>query len=165
MTKVTGWPPGLIAFVAILVCGDVSGAELESTRRPVRYLIPDGYVGWLRIDYGVNDAHAPGFGVQRALPLPLKDGAFVAEFPPGGHLVTSSPMAGGTARDEYYYWAGGVLKALSQAHDTGRVWNKFNGRFAGAATQTEFFFIGTSADYQTYGYRHDTPPRPGPIKR
>jgi hypothetical protein len=74
-------------------------------------------------------------------------------------------MEFGAARDEYYYSGNGGLKALSQAHDTGMVWNKLNGRFGGAATQTEFFFIGTSADYQKYGYRHDTPPKHGPIRR
>jgi hypothetical protein len=83
----------------------------------------------------------------------------------GGHLVTSSLVESGLARDEYYYSGNAGLKALSQAHDTGMVWNKFNDRFGGAATQTEFFFIGTSADYQKYGSRHDTPPMHGPIKR
>ena len=117
----------LLGAVMLLVgCGD---GELQSTRRSVRYLIPDGYVGWLRIDYGVNDAHAPGYGVKRALPLPVKDGAVIVELPPGGHLVTSSPMEFGAARDEYYYSGNGGLKALSQAHDTGMVCNKFNGRF------------------------------------
>jgi hypothetical protein len=68
-----------------------------------------------RLDYGVNDAHAPGLGVKQA----------------------------GSGRDEYYYSASGTLKPLSQAHDTGMIWNKFNGRFGGGATQTEIFFIGS----------------------
>jgi hypothetical protein len=161
----TPFPILLAAVMLLVACGDICGVELQSTRRSVRYLIPDGYVGWLRIDYGVNDAHAPGYGVKRALPLPVKDGAVIVELPPGGHLVTSSPMEFGAARDEYYYSGNGSLKALSQAHDTGMVWNKFNGRFGGAASQTEFMFIGSSADYQKYGYRHETPPMHGPIKR
>ena len=52
-----------------------------------------------------------------------------------------------------------MRKPLSQAHDTGMVWNKANG-----ANYT-FFFIGTSADYQKYGYKHDPQPRPGPVTR
>ena len=161
----TPFPILLGAVMLLVASGDIRGGDLLSTRRSVRYVIPDGYVGWLRIDYGVSDAHAPGYGVKRALPLPSQDGAIIIELPPGGHLVTSSPMEFGAARDEYYYSANGGLRVLSQAHDIGMVWNKFNGRFGGAATQTEFMFICTSADYQKYGYRHDTPPMHGPIKR
>ena len=45
------------------------------------------------------------------------------------------------------------------------VWNKFNGRLAGAASQTEIFFIGSHADYMAHGYHHDPVPAPGPVKR
>jgi hypothetical protein len=40
---------------------------LKSTRRPNRYLIPDGYIGQVRIEYRVK-------GVPK---LPLEDGHFL----------------------------------------------------------------------------------------
>ena len=149
----------LIATFAIVACANVFGADLGSSRPAVKYVIPDGYVGWLRIDYGVSESRAMQYGVTRILPLPVEDGAVVAQFPPSGYLVTSTRMDDGWAKDEYFYSANGVRKPLSQAHDTGMVWNKANG-----ANYT-FFFIGTSADYQKYGYKHDPQPRPGPVTR
>jgi hypothetical protein len=152
--------------VALALCiashGSV-GQIFDSSRPGTRYLIPDGYVGWVRIDYGVNDAHAPGFGVPRALPLPVDNGVVIAQIPAHGHLVTSSPMRFGGARDEYYYVANGTRKTLSQAQGSSMIWNKFNGRLAGAAMQTEMFFIGSEADYMKHGYRHEPVPRPGPV--
>ena len=153
----------LIALVAFIASGSSLGGE--PTRPAVRYVIPEGYVGWLRIDYGVNDAHAPGYGVERALPLPVRDGVVVAEFPASGHLVTSSETEFGWASDQYFYSAKGKLTPLSQAKGSAMVWNKFNGRLGGAASQTEMFFVGDEADYMKYGYRHDPVPRAGPLKR
>lgn len=149
----------VVAIVAMVACANVLAADPMSTRPAVKYVIPDGYVGWLRIDYAVSESRAFQFGLKRVLPLPVENGAVVAEFPASGHLVTSSRMEDGWAKDEYFYSANGVRKALSQAHDTGMVWNKANG------SNYTFFFIGTSADYQKYGYRHDPQPRPGPIAR
>jgi hypothetical protein len=48
---------------------DVCGADLGTTRPAVKYLIPDGYVGWLRVDYGVNDSRPFQYGLTRVLPL------------------------------------------------------------------------------------------------
>jgi hypothetical protein len=143
----------------------LAAAGCDVPRSPCHYLIPDGYVGWLRVDYGVNAAHAPGFGVKSALPLPVKDGILLYEFPPSGHLVTSSSMGYGSAKDEYFYVADGRRVPLSQAHDTGMVWGGFNGRAGGAASQTQFFFIGTKADFDEFGKLDAAVPKTGPIRR
>ena len=156
-------PTILLALLAFIASDSILGGE--PIRPSVRYLIPDGYVGWLRIDYGVNDAHSPGYGVERALPLPVRDGVVVAEFPASGHLVTSSEMVSGSAADQYFYTAKGRLTPLSQAKGSAMIWNKFNGRLAGAASQTEIFFVGGEAEYMKYGYRHDPVPMPGPVQR
>ena len=149
----------VVAMSACIACVSVFGADIGSTRPAVRYLIPDGYVGWLRIDYAVSDARAMQYGLPHVLPLPVENGVVVAEFPPSGYLVTSSRMEDGWAKDEYFYSANGVRKPLSQAHDTGMVWEKANG------SNYTFFFIGSNADYRKYGYKHDPQPRPGPIQR
>ena len=164
----------LAAVPTLLVAGGVAMAMLlqagelpRDTRHPCHYLIPDGYVGWLRIDYDVSDAQAIEFGVDQAPPLPVSDGARIHEFPPSGRLVTSSPFEGGRAKDEYFYVADGRRERLSQAHDSGMVWGASNGIVggAGAATQTAFFFIGTRADFDRYGNRGGPVPAAGPITR
>ncbi len=58
----TSFPILLGAVMLLTASGDIFGAELPSTRHTVRYVIPDGYVGWLRIDYGVNDRMRPATG-------------------------------------------------------------------------------------------------------
>ena len=62
-------------------------------RRPEVVSIPSGYVGWVRINYGVNGE--PPLQVQRR--------AYQIVVPQSGRIATSSPMTSGLAHDEYYY--------------------------------------------------------------
>lgn len=66
---------------------------VRDDRRPDRYLIPDGFVGWVRIDYEVEGAPE----------LPIEDGFYLLRIPASGHLETSSSLGTGWASDEYYY--------------------------------------------------------------
>ena len=153
------------ALVAILLAlAALHGWAQSATRAAVHYVIPDGYVGWLRVDYGVNAAHAPGYGVKESLPLPTQRGTIVVAFPASGHAVTSSEMQYGSAADLFSYCRNGSLVALSQAHDTGMIWSKFNGRVGGSASQTELFFVGTADEYAKFGNRQDPVPKHGPLK-
>src|SRR4051812_47464913 len=65
------------------------------TRRPTRFLIPEGYVGWVRIDFGIKDAP----------PLSIEDGFYLIKIPASGLLQTSTDIEYGTAKDEYYYYS------------------------------------------------------------
>jgi len=152
---------------AALVAGIVSTSACSAPDRPaVHYIVPDGYVGWVRIDYGIRPSHAPGYGVPRAVALPVADGVVVASIPSSGHLVTESAMKFGSARDRFYYSNGGTLRELSQATGSNMIWSKFNGIMGGgAASQTEMFFVGSEAEYMKYGYRHDPAPKHGPVTR
>jgi len=55
--------------------------------------MPEGFVGWVRIDYEV----------QGAPELPIEDGYRLYLIPSSGHLETSSAIESGWASDEYYY--------------------------------------------------------------
>jgi len=71
----------------------------NSTRHSSRFLIPEGYTGWIRAE----------FEVQGAPPLPMEDGEYVLKIPANGVLRTSSREQYGWAKDHYYYEsAGGV---------------------------------------------------------
>ena len=164
--RAVAWIPtrALVGVLVALVAAGAVANPFAPTRPATHYFMPDGYVGWVRIDYGVSDGHARQLGVERALPLPMRDGVIVAEIPRTGHLVTSSPMQFGGAKDEFYYRANGRLTPLSQAKGNEMIWNKFNG-ILGPGMQTEMFFIGSEADYKRYGERREPVPRPGPVQR
>ncbi len=153
---------GLLAAIALILF--VVAWESER-RQPRRYLIPDGYVGWLRVDYGVNAAHARGYGVDRAYPLPVENGFRIYRFPASGHIVTSSSIEEGWAKDEFFYVADGKMTELSQAKGSNMIWSVFNGRVSGSATQTLFLFVGTEEEKNQYADRRDPIPKHGAIKR
>jgi hypothetical protein len=89
----------LSALGALALCFLVfTGCEaiwtlLRDDRQPNRYLIPEGFVGWVRIDYEVEGAPE----------LPVQDGFRVYRIPPSGLLKTSSAVEAGWASDEYCY--------------------------------------------------------------
>jgi hypothetical protein len=58
-----------------------------------RVVLPDEYVGWVRVDYRV-----PG-----AAPLPAEDGFQILLIPESGVLVTSSDMRTSPKRDEVFF--------------------------------------------------------------
>jgi len=82
-----------ISIFLVLLFAWFVWASLRDTRRPDRYLIPDGYIGQVRIEYRVKGAPK----------LPIENGYFLLKVPDSGRLQTSSVMQDGWASDEYYY--------------------------------------------------------------
>src|ERR1035438_4511752 len=64
----------------LLLAGLVLLSACRSGSRREVWMIPEGYVGWLRLDYGV----------EGALPLPIEKGYYVVRFTRTGRLQTSS---------------------------------------------------------------------------
>ena len=115
----------------------------EANRTPRTYLIPDGYVGWVKIDFKVKDAPA----------LRTEDGSYVLEFPPSGRLQTSSPNEYGPAIEEYFYYSGNERKPLKFTtwDGGGMIWGGFAGSKQGAEETYEGFFVGTEEQFKTFG--------------
>jgi hypothetical protein len=67
----------------------------NSTRPASRFLIPDGYTGWVRIEFEVQDAP----------PLAKEDGEYIVKIPSDGVPRTSSAEQYGWAKDHYYYYS------------------------------------------------------------
>jgi len=65
-------------------------------RRPANIYIPDGYVGWVRIEYGV--ANAPRLKTDTFGPWEYQ------WFPPSGLLQTSSRLDDGAASANSYFY-------------------------------------------------------------
>jgi hypothetical protein len=100
-----------------------------------RFLVPLGYVGFIRVDYGVEGAP----------PLPTeKDGYYSIKLPPSGQVKTSSSedFSGTFANGrEFFYWAGNRRQRLD-----GKRMVHFDVGGSGSAQvggRYEVFFIGT----------------------
>jgi hypothetical protein len=118
----------------VLVIGSAISMGGPVVRHPVQYLIPQDYVGWVSIEYGVKGTPA----------LQMKMGSFICQIPSSGALQTSSLLENGWARDEYFYYsANGFRRAL---RNTG--WGRGGMVWAGyVRIQEEHFFVGTEEQY------------------
>jgi hypothetical protein len=131
-----------IATLAIVV-GLVAWLGLstpKSTRRASRFLIPEGYTGWVRVE----------FEVQGAPPLPEEAGQNVLRIPPNGLLRTSSPEQYGWARDAYYFYSSAGLRQLPDSGSQSLIWGKINGEASGSSGRQKYeeFFVGTNQQFK-----------------
>ncbi len=62
---------------------------------PYRFLIPEGYVGWIRAD----------FDVEGAPTLPVEDGFYILKFNESGRLKTSLGDLLESRRDEFFFYS------------------------------------------------------------
>jgi len=127
---------GAISVVAWITLG-----ARNSAQRSLRFLIPEGYTGWVRVEFEV-----PGES-----PLPLESGQMVARIPPSGLLKTSSPERYGWARDSYrYYSSAGDLRQLPNSGHGRLIWGKMNGAKSGSSGELKYeeFFVGTEPQYK-----------------
>jgi len=134
---------GILIIIQVLGC--------TSPRN--RYLVPDGYAGWLCISYDISSAHH----------LPVEDGFRLVVFPPSGVVETSSPgLPGEEYRDQYFYYKGNKRRVLDVSTELG-------GGFTEARVQrpehfTAKFWVSrnTRADFTVYV--DDKPYECGPFK-
>jgi hypothetical protein len=116
-----------------------------------RYLIPSGYVGWIRVDYGVREAPA----------LPIDpDGYYVHKLPVSGWLKTSTPNYFRSPCEGYFYYSGDQLRPLdsTRAH-----WDDEHPPRQGHATR--MLFIGTEKQYRQFRHVEQPGPVTGPLRK
>lgn len=103
-----------------------------SHRVPEKFVMADGYVGWIIVEYGNVSCPA---SVER-------DGFRVETVPADGVLCTSSPMPGGWADDVYEY-AGAPRSNLLSNPQTGmnRIWHE-HAESVGGAKRFYVFYVG-----------------------
>lgn len=112
----------------------------NSMHRSSRFLIPDGYTGWIRIE----------FEVQGAPPLPMLGGQYVLRIPSDGILRTSSAEQYGFAKDHYYYDSAQGARSLPDSGPAVLIWGKINGEESGASGKRKYeeFFVGTQQQFR-----------------
>jgi len=125
---------GLASWIAFALRG--------SSRRASRFMIPDGYVGWVKVE----------FGVPCAPPLPMEGGKYVVRFSPSGFLKTSTPEQSSGGRDSYYYYSDSGTHALAdRTSGTGSlIWGQFHSQAFGSSGKHTYeqFFVGTEQQFK-----------------
>lgn len=122
----------------------ISMGVARIVRHPVRYLIPEGYVGWVKIKHG-----------EDADPLQMSNGEYICRIPANGILSISSKVEAGWARDEYFYYSpNGFLRELPDTGwgKGGMIWadhTDFPATPDGSLPRhsTESFYVGTEEQY------------------
>ena len=131
-----------------LVCLPSVACGQENSRRPYRFLIPDGYIGWVKIELNIKGAPS----------LPLKDDHYTFEIPSSGQFQTSSDEEFDLARDEYYYVSGDSKRRLVSdviIDGVTMIWNGYSGSVTTTNSKEKpykyiYFFVGSKSEYEKY---------------
>lgn len=118
----------------------LTGSARNSTRPASRFLVPEGYTGWIRVE----------FEVQGAPPLPMEGGEYVLKIPSDGVLRTSSAERYGWARDHYYYYSAQGTRPLPDSGSAALIWGKINGEESGTSGKRKYeeLFVGTAQQFK-----------------
>jgi hypothetical protein len=130
-----------LLFTVILLSH--AGCEREH-RRPANIYIPDGYVGSVRIEYGVKDAPE----LERDFFGPWE----YQRFPPSGLLQTSSELHDGAASANYFYHSASGDRALSDEMINGGIISWCVARPDGTRFERDFitYFVGPNDEYEKH---------------
>jgi hypothetical protein len=147
--------PGFERWTSPAVLRLESGAEMrldiqlqpvhDSTIQDSEFLIPDEYIGWLRLEYGVTGAE----------PIPIEGGVRRYKFSRTGRLSTSSPGPEPGAERRYMYHSDdGSVQVIPSDRRGGKglIWGQHDGFKEGAMRLFEFF-VGDREAYEKYRFR------------
>jgi hypothetical protein len=129
----------LPVFIGVLLYGPFVLDLFLHRRPPSRFLIPAGYVGWVRIEY-----RAPN-----ATPLPREGKYLLVRLDRAGKAQTSSDLPGGWARDQFYYDSGSTRQRLSNAGwcKGGMIWGE-ESTPGDKPVLIQRFFVGNENQYR-----------------
>jgi uncharacterized protein DUF6843 len=121
----------------------LTGCE-EEHKRPANIYIPDGYVGWVRLEYGVQGAPE----LKRDFFGPWE----YQRFPPSGLLQTSSKLYDGAASANYFYYSSSGDKPLPHEMINGGLISWCVSRPDGTRLERDFdtFFVGPKEEYEKH---------------
>ncbi len=112
----------------------------NSSPRSFRFLIPEGYSGWVRVEFEV-----PGASI-----LPAEAGQTVVKIPPSGLLRTSSQEQYGWAKDDYLFYSSDRVRTLPDSGSGRLIWGKLNAEESSASGKRKYeeFFVGTEQQFK-----------------
>ena len=106
-----------------------------------KFFIPEGYVGWLRVEYDV----------ECFPPIPVEDGVKIFRFSDANVVETSSPMPEDAAERQYFYYAADGSErdlAANYRSGNGMIWQERPGSRGGKMSMF-IFFVGTQEQSKT----------------
>lgn len=129
----------LPVLVGIFVYGPFVLDLFLHRRPPARFLIPSGYIGWVRVEYRVPSAP----------PLPREGKYLLVRVNRDGRLQTSSDLPPGWGRDQFFYDSGAARQPLSNAGwcKGGMIWGEETANQASGVQQK--FFVGNEDQFRT----------------
>jgi hypothetical protein len=129
----------LPVLVGIFVYGPFVLDLFVHRRPPSRFLIPSGYVGWVRVEYRVPNAPPLGHEGKYQLVRIDKDGS----------VKTASDLPEGWGKDQFFYYAGRGRQPLSNAGwcKGGMIWDEASGT-GERSTLFLRFFVGTEDQFR-----------------
>jgi len=131
----------IATLVLILGVGAWFHTDARNSTRPSSvFLLPEGYSGWVRVEFEVADEAA----------LPVEGGQTLLKIPPAGLLKTSSPEQYGWARDKYAFYSNGGLQPIPDSGSGQLIWGKINGEHAGVSGKQKYeeFFVGSEQQFR-----------------
>lgn len=120
---------------------NMSGINARSSApRSFRFLIPEGYSGWIRVEFEI-----PGTPL-----LPVDAGQTVLKIPPSGLLRTSSQEQYGWAKDDYFFYSSNEIRSIPDSGPGRLIWGKLNAEESGASGKRKYeeFFVGTEQQFK-----------------
>lgn len=116
----------------------------DEHRRPANIYIPEDYVGWVRLEYGVEGAPE----LERDFFGPWE----YQRFPPSGLLQTSSELHDGAASANYFYYSSNGTWPLSYEMINGGIISWCVARPDGSRLEKKFvtFFVGPKEEYEKH---------------
>jgi hypothetical protein len=147
LTRILAASTSLLIVIALIAMGALS-VKRSAVKLPSHFLIPEGYTGWVKIE----------FGVQGAAPLPVQSGEIIIKIPPAGVLQTSSQEQFGPAHELYSYYSAQGLRPISTAAEPTLIWGKLKGEASGVAGHRSYeeFFVGSERQFKS----QISPPQP-----
>ena len=135
---------GLLVFASFLWVLDANTPKRD------RYLIPEGYAGWLCVTYSVSGAP----------PLKIEDGFRLVKFSSSGVVATSTEGMPGKYKDEFWFYGDNNLRQMNIEKEMG-------GGYTVAKSDapdrfTFMFWVSPNAKEQQPPYSPDKPNMCGP---
>jgi hypothetical protein len=136
---------GVPMFISAFILGPTAFDLVFHRRPPERFLIPDGYNGWVRVNFRQKNAPA----------LPTESGRLLLKLDEHGFLQTSSAPQTGHGGDDFFYYSGARRTPLSNAGvcKGGMIWQTETMVDEPSSTPFVRFFVGTEQQY-----RHEVDP-------
>lgn len=133
------------ALTIILQIASIS-MHAQTRALPYRFLIPEGYVGWIRVDFDVSNAPQ----------LPIEDGFYIFKFPESGRLQTSSSDVVESRRNEFHYYSTEgsyklkVVGPIEKRMVPGEFSGPGSGHIAPVPNHYRYIFIGPTDVFDRY---------------